>query len=224
MAYDTYLNYPVDHRLALFEKNKTKGASDSELETWKVKFEASLVEDVLEEDPTSGLENRIPTFHGYSASGNVTAPYVFVNYGTYKDFEDLVNANISLAGKIAIAKYGGIFRGLKIKRAEDLGMVGAILYSDPGDDGPATDENGVDLYPNGPARQPSSVQRGSAQYLSISPGDPYVDFILSLIRTYRFLEPPQAIHQSQESHALQLKEGSHRSHLSRYPMLMLFQF
>jgi N-acetylated-alpha-linked acidic dipeptidase len=118
------------------------------------------------------LENRIPTFHGYSASGNVTAPYVYVNYGTYQDFEDLVKANISLEGKIAIAKYGGIFRGLKVKRAEDLGMAGVVLFTDPGDDGITTDENGVEQYPEGAARNPTSVQRGSTQFLSFAPGDP----------------------------------------------------
>jgi N-acetylated-alpha-linked acidic dipeptidase len=174
VAYDTYINYPLGHRLALFEKSETEDAGASGVEAWKVKFEASLEEDVLEEDPTTGMDIRVPTFHGYSASGNVTAPFVYVNYGTYRDFEDLVNANVSLAGKIAIAKYGGIFRGLKIKRAEELGMIGAVLYSDPGDDGDATDENGVTLYPDGPARQPTSVQRGSAQFLSVAPGDPYV--------------------------------------------------
>ena len=132
------------------------------------------MEDILEEDPTSGLEDRVPTFHGYSASGNVTAPYVYVNYGTYQDYEDLVKANVSLKGKIALAKYGGIFRGLKIKGAQDRGMIGCVIFTDPGDDGEITDENGVDLYPEGPARNPSSVQRGSTQFLSVAPGDPYV--------------------------------------------------
>lgn len=173
VAYDTYINYPLGHRLALYEKNSSK--SDINLngskDTWKVKYEAVLAEDILEEDPSTGREDRIPTFHGYSASGNVTAQYVFVNYGTYQDFEDLIKANVTLKGNIAIARYGGIFRGLKIKRAEELGMVGAILYSDPGDDGP-TKENGDKTYPDGPARNPSSVQRGSAQFLSIAPGDP----------------------------------------------------
>lgn len=168
VAYDIYINYPLGHRLALYEKKATKDGVDA----WKVKFEASLEEDVLEEDPTTGLENRIPTFHGYSASGNVTAPYVYVNYGTYQDFEDLIKANISLEGKIAIAKYGGIFRGLKIKRAQDLGMVGCVIFTDPGDDGDVTDENDITTYPNGPARNPTSVQRGSAQFLSVAPGDP----------------------------------------------------
>jgi len=177
VSYDTYLNYPLGHRLALYEKSKSKDVSLPETvfkknESWPLKFEASLEENVLEEDPTTSLSNRIPTFHGYSASGNVTAPYVYVNYGTYQDFEDLVKANVSLEGKIAIAKYGGIFRGLKVKRAQDLGMIGTVIYTDPGDDGTYTDENGEDLYPKGPARNPSSVQRGSTQFLSVAPGDP----------------------------------------------------
>ncbi|KAF7903028.1 hypothetical protein EAF00_002930 [Botryotinia globosa] len=169
VAYDVYLNYPRGHRLALYEK--TKG-TDSKVEELKIKFEASLEEDILEEDETTGLDTRIPTFHGYSAYGNVTAPYVYVNYGTYGDFEDLVRLNVSLEGKIAIARYGGIFRGLKIKRAQELGMVGTILFSDPGDDGSNTVEKGAIAYPDGPARNPSSVQRGSAQFLSVAPGDP----------------------------------------------------
>ncbi|KAL2199854.1 hypothetical protein P885DRAFT_29208 [Corynascus similis CBS 632.67] len=168
VSYDVYLNYPVDHRLALLEKEKhAHGAS-----TWKVSYEASLTEDVLEEDPSTSLPNRVPTFHGYSASGNVTGPVVYVNYATYQDFEDLIKANVTLKGKIAIARYGGIFRGLKVKRAQELGMLGVILYSDPGDDGKNTEENGEKPYPDGPARHPSSVQRGSVQFLSVSPGDP----------------------------------------------------
>ncbi|KAI1500144.1 hypothetical protein F5X99DRAFT_387147 [Biscogniauxia marginata] len=171
VAYDTYINYPVDHRLAVLEKSKSKSKSTND-DTWKVTFEATLKEDVLDDDPTTQLQDSIPTFHGYSASGNVTGSFVYVNYGTYWDFEDLIRANISLEGKIAIARYGGIFRGLKVKRAQELGMIGAVLFSDPGDDGQVTEHNGHDAYPNGPARNPSSVQRGSVQFLSVAPGDP----------------------------------------------------
>lgn len=175
VAYDVYLNRPVDHRLALLEK-ATGGKHDEDLSlskpSWEVKFEASLKEDIIDDDPTTALNNAIPTFHGYSASGNVTAQFVYVNYGTYQDFEDLVKANVSLKGKIAIARYGGIFRGLKVKRAQELGMTATVIYSDPGDDGSTTDEKGEKQYPEGPARQASSVQRGSAQFLSIAPGDP----------------------------------------------------
>ncbi|KAH7321285.1 hypothetical protein B0I35DRAFT_428965 [Stachybotrys elegans] len=165
-AYDTYINYPVDHSLSLLEK------SDDDASSWKLAFNASLTEDVLDEDPTTSLNDRIPTFHGYSANGNVTGSFVFVNYGTYYDFDDLVKAGVELEGKIAIAKYGGIFRGLKVKRAQDLGMIGVVIYSDPGDDGAITEENGHKPYPEGPARNPSSVQRGSTQFLSFRPGDP----------------------------------------------------
>ena len=153
LAYDVYINYPLSHRLALLDKDK-------------VKYEASLEEDIIDEDPSTSLEDRIPTFHGYSASGNVTAPYVYVNFGSYQDFEDLQAANVSLKGKIALAKYGGIFRGLKVKRAQELGMVGVVIYSDPQEDGEMTEKNGYKTYPKGPARNPSSVQRGSTQFLS----------------------------------------------------------
>ena len=179
-AYDVYINYPEGHRLALLEKdnNTSMGSLDGREDAsgysagYGVKYECSLEEDVLDEDPTTGLENRIPTFHGYSASGDVTAQYVYVNFGTYYDFADLVAANISLKGKIALAKYGHCFRGLKVKRAQELGMVGVVLYTDPQEDGEITELNGYKEYPYGPARNPSSVQRGSAQFLSMLPGDP----------------------------------------------------
>lgn len=182
--YDIYINYPLGHRLALLEKAGKANVVVAEEEGrgsveernskgngnrgYKIKYECSMEEDVLPEDPTSGLDNRVPTFHGYSASGNITARYVYVNFGTYKDFEELQQANVSLKGNIAIAKYGGIFRGLKVKRAQELGMVGVVLYTDPQEDGEITEENGYKKYPNGPARNPSSVQRGSSQFLSMS--------------------------------------------------------
>ncbi|OKL59530.1 hypothetical protein UA08_05426 [Talaromyces atroroseus] len=163
-TYDVYINYPLDHRLALLKK---KGADD-----YDIAFEATLEEDVLEEDSTSGLPDRVPTFHGYSATGNVTAPFVYANFGTYEDYQDLIDAGISVEGKIVIVKYGGLFRGLKVKRAQDLGAVGVIIYSDPQEDGDVTELNGYEAYPAGPARNPSAVQRGSVQFLSVAPGDP----------------------------------------------------
>lgn len=169
VAYDVYINYPAGHRLALLERNQNNGSQSTgnDKGSYTVSYECKLEEDVLEEDPTTGLADRIPTFHGYSASGNVTAQYVYVNHGTLWDYEDLVKANVSLKGKIALARYGSNFRGLKVELAYELGMVGVVMYSDPGDDGDITAENGYKTYPDGPARNPSSVQRGSVQYLSI---------------------------------------------------------
>ncbi|KAL9612152.1 MAG: hypothetical protein Q9167_003231 [Letrouitia subvulpina] len=170
VAYEVFINYPLGHRLALLENSSQDADSVSvtkaSTNAYRVKYECELEEDVLDEDPTTGLEDRIPTFHGYSANGNVTAQYVYVNFGTFGDFEDVVKANIPLEGKIAIVKYGRCFRGLKVKRAQELGMVGVVMYTDPQEDGEVTEENGYETYPNGPARNPSSVQRG------IAPGDP----------------------------------------------------
>ena len=51
-------------------------------------------------------------------------------------------------------------------------MIGCVIFSDPSDDGNMTEAKGVAAYPNGPARNPTTVQRGSVQFLSIYPGDP----------------------------------------------------
>ena len=56
--------------------------------------------------------------------------------------------------------------------AAERGAVGVLIYSDPRDDGSVTVENGYEPYPAGPARNPTSIQRGSVMYLSIYPGDP----------------------------------------------------
>lgn len=173
IAYDTYINYHLGHRLALLKQSgnnsgalESQGLAGTKTEAeCTVEYECKMEEDVLEKDSTSGLPDRIPTFHGYSASGNVTAQYVYVNFGTYQDFDDLVKANVDLKGKIALVKYGRIFRGLKIKRAQELGMAGTVIYTDPQEDGEITEANGYKPYPDGPARNPSSVQRGTVQYL-----------------------------------------------------------
>lgn len=79
---------------------------------------------------------------------------------------------VPLEGKIALVQYGPQLRGLKVKNAQDFGMIGAVLYSDPGDDGNMRIENGHLPYPDGPARNPSSVQRGSVSYFNVYVGDP----------------------------------------------------
>ena len=79
-----------------------------------------------------------------------------------------------------IVKYGLVFRGLKVKRAQELGALGVIMYSDPGDDYGITPEEGYDEYPEGPARHHQSVQRGSVEYLSFGPGE-YASFLFHVI-------------------------------------------
>lgn len=95
----------------------------------------SLAEDVLPQDPTTSYPNRAPTFHGYSWTGNATGELVYVGRGQQVDFQRLIDFGVPLEGKIALARYGGPFRGLKVKNAQLHGMVGCLIYTDIDDDG-----------------------------------------------------------------------------------------
>ena len=79
----------------------------------------------------------------------------------------LVELGVSLEGKIALAMYGGPFRGLKVRNSELYGMLGTVIFTDPVDDYNITVQNGYQPYPHGWARNPTSVQRGSVEFLSI---------------------------------------------------------
>ena len=135
-------------------------------------YTPTLEEEVVAEDETSSYPNRVPTFHGYSFTGDASAEFVYVGRGQQVDFERLKTLGVPLEGKIALSRYGGPFRGLKVKNAQENGMIGAVLFLDPGDDGNVTEAKGYAAYPDGPARNPTSSQRGSVQFLSIYPGDP----------------------------------------------------
>lgn len=107
-------------------------------------------------------------FHGYGASGDVTGAVVYANYGDVEDFARLTAMGIDVRGRIALVRYGKVFRGLKVRNAERAGLAGVIIYSDPADDGYAQ----ADPYPRGQGRPEDAVQRGSVQFLSEGPGDP----------------------------------------------------
>lgn len=127
-----------------------------------------VTETVIAADSSSSNPRIIPLFNGYSASGDVTGSLVYVNYGLPSDYEALKKIGVDVKGKIAIARYGNSFRGVKAKVAEENGALGLLIYSDPADDGYAQG----DVYPDGPWRPPTSGQRGSVQYLFLYPGDP----------------------------------------------------
>jgi N-acetylated-alpha-linked acidic dipeptidase len=133
------------------------------------KFVAKLEEPILKEDPTTNQRSeQLPTYNAYSGDGDVTAPLVYVNYGVPDDYEQLERRGISVKGAIVIARYGGSWRGIKPKVAYEHGALGALIYSDPKDDGFAEGE----LYPAGPFRPKDGVQRGSVLDMPTYPGDP----------------------------------------------------
>ena len=122
----------------------------------------------VEKDSFEDNPNVVMPFNGSSGSGDVTGEVVYANYGRIEDFDHLAQQHIDLHGKIVIVRYGANFRGVKVYLAEQRGAVGVLIYSDPQDDGYYKG----DVYPDGPWRPSSGVQRGSVQYLFKYPGDP----------------------------------------------------
>ncbi len=122
----------------------------------------------VENDPGQDNPRVVMPFNGSSGSGDVTGDVVYANYGRQEDFKELDAEHVDLHGKIVLVRYGKNFRGIKVYLAEMRGAVGVLIYSDPQDDGFFKG----DMYPNGPWRPETAVQRGSVQNLSRYPGDP----------------------------------------------------
>ncbi len=132
-------------------------------------FTAKLLEPPLPQDATSGQSSeQLPVYNAYSIDGEVTADLVYVNYGVPADYEELERYGVDVKGKIAIARYGGSWRGIKPKVAAEHGAIGCIIYSDPRDDGYFQG----DVYPKGAYRNENGAQRGSVMDMPIHPGDP----------------------------------------------------
>ncbi|KAL6305814.1 hypothetical protein BKA93DRAFT_824614 [Sparassis latifolia] len=160
-VYYPVMNTPLDRSLEILDANGETG------------WAADLVEDGDPADPEAAeYKDAVPTFHGLSFNGEAEGELVYANYGRKEDYDALLATGIDLNDKIILARYGFNFRGLKIKGAQELGAAAVLIYSDPRDDGSVTVENGYEPYPYGPARNPTSVQRGSVQFISVYPGDP----------------------------------------------------
>jgi N-acetylated-alpha-linked acidic dipeptidase len=132
------------------------------------KFVASLREPPVSSDATSTQRGGVPQFNTYGGDGDVTAELVYVNYGMPDDYKELARFGIDVKGKIVITRYGGGWRGLKPKLAQEHGAVGCIIYSDPREDGFFVG----DSYPNGGWRPASGAQRGSVLDMPVVAGDP----------------------------------------------------
>lgn len=151
--YDVYLpNHPGKSELQLISP---------------VQMTLSQKEGEIEEDPFSKDPRLHLGFNAFSGSGDVTAEVVYVNYGTREDFQKLEEMGVPLEGKVAIARYGGNFRGYKAKYAEQYGMIGLVVYTDPKDGGFTRGE----VYPKGPFFNETTIQRGSMLTLDYT-GDP----------------------------------------------------
>jgi N-acetylated-alpha-linked acidic dipeptidase len=121
----------------------------------------------VEGDPYQDDPRVVMPFNGSSPSGDVEAEVVYANYARPEDFNKLKQMGVDVRGKIVIARYGQNFRGVKALTAQEAGAAALIIYSDPIDDGYFRG----DVYPKGPYRPATSVQRGSVQFTFEYPGD-----------------------------------------------------
>jgi N-acetylated-alpha-linked acidic dipeptidase len=118
----------------------------------------------------------LPAYNAYSPSGDVEADVVYANYGTPQDYKQLESMKVDVRGKLVLVRYGANYRGVKSLVAQQHGAAGVIIYSDPIDDGYYRG----DMYPKGPYRPATGVQRGSIDYTFEYAGDPTTPGIASV--------------------------------------------
>src|SRR3954469_22537877 len=130
--------------------------------------ELKLDEGPIAEDTTSRAFAQFMAFNVCGAAGDVSGEIVYVNYGLIEDYAQLDSMGVSVKGKIALARYGRSYRGIKAREAEKRGALGLLIYSDPADDGYLRG----DVYPVGPMRPSNGIQRGSVMNPNGDPSTP----------------------------------------------------
>jgi N-acetylated-alpha-linked acidic dipeptidase len=167
---------PVDARLEIvteeslppaIDSDGSEGASGPSAPTRRGVVGLPVRESNLVEDPYSAHPGLTYGWNAFSGSGDVTAEIVYANYGTKDDFRKLEELGVDCSGKIVIARYGGNYRGFKVKYAEEAGAAGLIMYTDPDDAGY---RKGL-VYPEGGWANETCIQRGSIDTTPY-PGDP----------------------------------------------------
>ncbi len=131
-------------------------------------FRATLEERIIESDSSTAMRDQVlPPYNAFSPDGDVVGNLVYVNYGTREDYETLDRYGVDVTGNIVIARYGKVWRGIKPKLAAEHGAIGALIYSDPIDDGYVRGS----VYPDGPYKNDSAIQRGAVMDLPLHAGD-----------------------------------------------------
>ncbi|KAI7989693.1 putative glutamate carboxypeptidase LAMP1 [Camellia lanceoleosa] len=147
-SFDVLLTYPVSRSLML-----TRQPPDPPISL-------DLQQKTYDGDPYADVANEVlPTFHGYSKSGTVSGPVVYVNYGRVQDYATLKEMGVNMSGTVALAKYGQIFRGDIVANAYDAGAVGVLIYTDRKDYGGGG--GSAKWFPDDKWMPPSGVQVGS---------------------------------------------------------------
>ena len=165
---DKFIEYGIQSEIRYYNNTEmTKFGSSSLILNGNITFD--LREKAYDEDSTSDTEYNSQAFLGYAMPGNKTGPLIYINYGSRDDYLELTRMGINMTGCIGLVRYGGgMFRGTKVMLAEEYGLIGLIIYSDPKD----YVYEGVDLFPNGSSLPETGFQRGSVISIDKCPGNP----------------------------------------------------
>ncbi|MDE0888834.1 MAG: M28 family peptidase [Phycisphaerales bacterium] len=140
----------------------------------------SLQEKELLADPATRHPELDRGWNAYSGSGEVEAGVVYANRGRREDFARLRELGVDCTGQIVLVRYGGNYRGFKVRFAEEAGAAGLVIFTDPGDSG---DDRGP-TWPDGGWANDTCIQRGSIVTLPYK-GDPLTPFEPSIPGTER---------------------------------------
>jgi len=138
-----------------------------------LKLKLTMAEDSYPPDPDSRTLDGIRqvAYHAYGQSGDVTAEVVYAGGGGPEDFQRLRALGIDVRGKIVLMRYSEpySYRGYKVYMAESSGAAGAVIYSDPMEDGWVQGP----VYPRGPWGPASHIQLGAILYDWLGFGAPF---------------------------------------------------
>jgi N-acetylated-alpha-linked acidic dipeptidase len=156
-GYEAYLNYP-----------RTDGRRVAIIDPPEHRWEAKLEEEPAYPIGEAGKKNT-QVFHGHSRSGNATGPLIYFNYGSRADYKHVCSdMRIKCSGSIALVRSYGTQSdpALKVKAAEEWGIKGVLIYSDPAEDGKAKP------WPVGRSRPLDGVRRDGVALTPWVMGDP----------------------------------------------------
>lgn len=118
-------------------------------------------------DPDAIPAGDVPLVNSGTKSGRVQGRVVDAGRGLRADFQRLAAAGVDVRGCIALVRYGGAYRGVKVDIAAEHGCVGVLLWNDPARDG---FEKGA-AWPLGPWKPAHEAERGSVTPIGRNPGD-----------------------------------------------------
>ncbi|XP_062398715.1 aminopeptidase NAALADL1 [Sardina pilchardus] len=174
--YKVYLSFPDETQP---NKVTVVSASNAVQYTAREKEKAYTPD---QEDPAV-----VQPYAAYGPAGHPKGKLVYANQGKTSDYEHL-NKTVDLRDTIAIVRYGGAGRAAKAINAAPFGVIGVLVYTDPGDinDGKMSDIN--ETYPHSWYLPPSGVERGS---FNTDFGDLLTPYLAAKEDTYRI--PPEDI-------------------------------